>query len=171
MTATSMSKTIQKYVHPKAYFPAWVHGSTVSASTRPGGLVGVSGIFIRFANSVKVADPALGNDISSDAIAMISIDFAFGFPFERVLRWNLEILRLNCCLSDQMSAFRRGSYSWIPHGRYIIICSHVIEYSNSFCHRSSLCTFVSPIYAKVCSQISRPTLRGMPDSSIKMDKI
>jgi hypothetical protein len=45
--------------------------------------VGVSGIYIRFANSTNVADPDLGNDISSDAIAMISIDFVFGFPFER----------------------------------------------------------------------------------------
>ena len=169
MTATSMSITIQKYVHPKAYFPAWVNGSTVSASTRPGGLVGVSGIYIRFANSTKVADPALGNDISSDAIAMISLNFVFGLPFQsfRGESRNFAPELLSIC---SVSAFRRGSWSGIPHGRYIIICSQVIEISNSFCHRSSLGIFVSPMYANVCSQISSPTLRGMPDSSMKMHK-
>ena len=62
---------MQKYVHPNAYFPACVHGSTVSASTRPGGLVGVRGMFIRFASSASVSDP-LRNGISSDAPAIFA---------------------------------------------------------------------------------------------------
>ena len=66
---------MQKYVHPNAYFPACVQGSTVSASTRPGGLVGVRGMFIRFANCANVSEP-LRKGISSDAPAIIAIDSA-----------------------------------------------------------------------------------------------
>jgi hypothetical protein len=60
-------------------------------------------MFIRFANSTNVADPALGNTISSDGIAMIAIEFVFaGVSFQRVWRWKayVEILRPNCGLSD-----------------------------------------------------------------------
>jgi len=61
---------MQKYVHPRAYLPDLLQGSTVSASMRPGGLVAVSGMFIRFARSANVWDPALITNISLDASDM-----------------------------------------------------------------------------------------------------
>lgn len=46
----------QKYVHPNEYLPAFIQGSTVSASTSPGGLVAVKGIFIRLASPETTRD-------------------------------------------------------------------------------------------------------------------
>jgi hypothetical protein len=60
-------------------------------------------MFIRFANSTNVADPALGNTISSDEIAMVTIEFVFGpVSFQRVWRWkaDVKIQRPDCGLSD-----------------------------------------------------------------------
>lgn len=47
---------MQKYVHPNAYLPESLNGSTVLASICPGGLVGVVGILTRAASSWAVSD-------------------------------------------------------------------------------------------------------------------
>jgi hypothetical protein len=40
-------RMMQKYTHPRAYFPEFTHGSRVSASISPEGLVLLYGILIR----------------------------------------------------------------------------------------------------------------------------
>ena len=52
----------------------------MSASTKPGGLVGVRGMYIRFASSANVRDPAL-TEISSDVIAIVQFEVGFILNF------------------------------------------------------------------------------------------
>jgi len=63
----------------------------MSASTKLRGLVSVRGIYIRFANSIMVADLALGNTISSNGLPMIAIDFCLFGVLQEIWKWAPDI--------------------------------------------------------------------------------
>jgi hypothetical protein len=77
-----------------------------------------------------------------------------------------------CRLSDRCQLLVALTSVGISDSRYMILRPHVIEKSNTFCHRFALGIFVSDIVdaLEICSQIPRRTVGGIPDSSIKNAK-
>lgn len=98
MTIVRTSRIAQKYTHPRAYFPDCCHGSTVSASISPEGLLELKGMLIRLSSvgvasriSRSVADP-----VSSRRSSATPARFANSSTSAGMLRV-LAMLEGSCC--------------------------------------------------------------------------
>lgn len=108
------SSITQKYTHPRAYFPDCDHGSTVFASTSPGGLLLLQhGIFMRFSNCGRLGI-LLKTSRSTRVVASSRLSRATpalfarsstraGIAFERFLEGNV-LLQVFCSLRRTRSS-------------------------------------------------------------------